>query len=58
MIAQMRINIIVVDLHIVYIDTVMYIKLQFDKPISTAAETAEIKGLLRLKYALAYHIEL
>ena len=45
MIAQMRINMIVVDLHIVYIDTVMYIKLQFDKPISTAAETAEIKGL-------------
>ena len=41
MIAEIRMNMIVVDLHIVYIDTVMYIKLQLDNPISTAADTAE-----------------
>lgn len=32
---------IVVDLHIVYIETVINMKLQLDSPISTAAATAE-----------------
>jgi hypothetical protein len=41
MIAEIKMNMIVVDLHIVYIDTVMYMKLQLDSPMSTAVATAE-----------------
>lgn len=41
MIADIRMKIIVVDLHIVYIETVMYMKLQLDRPMSTAAAMAE-----------------
>ena len=45
-IAVIMINTIVDDLHIVYIETVMYIKLQLDNAISIAAAIAEIINCL------------